>query len=153
MNLVVKHLAVPFIIAACLAGVSGTALAASQTVPPQGAGLLPATTALSPAEARYRKAVNQALFNRFGHGGSGRNLYCAGPAIIRFRILPDGRTTHVTLVRRSLPELDARLVATISNMVFPRFEPDMPARPYTMAYKYGIWPLAQKSLAARTDCR
>lgn len=153
MNLVVKRLTAPFVIAACLVGASGTALATSQSAPPQGVGLLPATTAPSAAEIRYRKTVNQALFNRFGHGGTGRNLYCAGPAIIRFQILPNGRTAHAALVRRSLPELDARLVATITNMVFPRFEPGMPERPYPLEYKYGVWTLAQKSLAARTNCR
>lgn len=139
MNFVLKRLTVPCVIAGCLAGGSATALAATQSV--------------SAAEIRYRNTVNRTLFDRFGHGGSGRNLYCAGPAIVRFQILPNGRTAHVTLVRRSLPGLDARLTATITTMVFPRFAPGMPARPYTMVYKYGIWPLARKSLEMRTNCR
>lgn len=130
---------------------AGCAEATTTDAPPAGgwhfATLVPA------APAPYEAAVNRQLFDKFGHGGHGRNLYCAGPAILKFQLLPTGQVTGVALLRRSLPGLDAHLVARISNMRFPRFEPGMPQTPYTVVYRYEVWPLARSFLKAQTNCR
>lgn len=102
---------------------------------------------------RYQHEIDHELFDTFGHGSHGRNLYCAGPAVIGFQILPDGHVRHVKLLRQSLPGLDARLVASISNLVFPRFPPGMAQRPYPATYRYGVWPLARPFIEARSNCR
>jgi hypothetical protein len=102
---------------------------------------------------QYRVLVDRILFDTFGHGGRGRNLYCEGPAVVRFQIAPDGTVAQAHLVRRSLVSLNAHLLARISNLRFPAYGGGGQARPVTVTFRYGIWDLAKPFLTARTDCR
>ncbi|GBQ25266.1 energy transducer TonB [Acidiphilium acidophilum] len=112
------------------------------------------STVIRPAPgSQYRGVVDRVLFDTFGHGGTGRNLYCEGPAIVRFRIAPDGKVSGARLVKPSLTAVNARLLATISNLRFPAFPAGMTVRSLTVTFRYGIWDLARPYLAARTNCR
>ncbi len=101
----------------------------------------------------YRVLVDRTLFDTFGHGGRGRNLYCEGPAVVRFQIAPDGTVAHAHLVRRSLVSLNAQLLARISNLRFPAYDGGGHVGPVTVTFRYGVWDLAKPLLAARTNCR
>jgi hypothetical protein len=114
----------------------------------------PLTQQAHGAVARYGQEINRQLFNQFGLGTRSRNVYCYGPAIIRFQIMPDGTVRDVKLLRASLPALNARLVTKLSNTVFPRFYPGMPDRPYTKIFHYGVTPLAEYHFnAEKLACR
>lgn len=111
-------------------------------------------TLINPAPSQhYRDLVDHELFDTFGHGGKGRNLYCEGPAVVGFQILPDGRAEKVHLIKPSLIGLNARLIATISNLRFPAYDRAAAARPITVTFRYGTWSLVRPFLAARTNCR
>jgi hypothetical protein len=101
----------------------------------------------------YRNLVEHELFDTFGHGGKGRNLYCEGPAVVGFQISPDGRAEKVHLIRPSLVALNARLIATISNLRFPAYDRGVVAPPIAVTFRYGTWDLVRPFLAARTNCR
>ena len=128
------------------------ALAASQTAVTPNEWY--ANTVMVPAPSKhYRRLVEQELFDTFGHGGKGRNLYCEGPAVVRFQIAPDGRVTNVRLLKPSLVALNERLLAKISNLQFPAIDGLTAQHPISVTFRYGTWDLAKPSLAARTNCR
>jgi hypothetical protein len=106
------------------------------------------------AVARYGREIDQQLFNQFGLGTNSRNVYCYGPAIIRFQVTPSGIVRDVKLLRQSLPNLNAYLVAKLSNTRMPKFYSGMPDRPYTKIFRYGVAPFAEFHFnAEKLACR
>lgn len=121
------------------------------------AAALPLGTAIAAptpeAVAQYQKSVDRQLFNQFGNGLKSRELYCDGPAIIGFEILPNGRTANVRILHHTLPGIDARLVNIIGNMKFRPLPSGMAGRPYVTAYSYGVPGYDLPLLKQRFDCR
>ena len=143
------------VLASCLAALSVPArgVAAPHDYGP-GSISGPLTQQARGAVDRYGQEINRQLFDRFGLGTRSRNVYCYGPAIIRYRIMPNGAVRDVKLLRASLPALNARLVSELNNTVFPRFYPGMPDRPYTKIFRYGVTPLAEYHFnAEKLACR
>ena len=138
---------------AVLCGVPASGWAAPHNYGP-GSIAGPLTPPARAAVARYGQAVNRQLFDRFGLGTHSRNVYCYGAAVIRYAIMPDGTVRDIKLLHPSLPVLNARLVTNLSNMRFERFYPEMPNRPYTKIFHYGVTPLAEFHFnAEKLACR
>ncbi len=147
-----------FSYAALIAGAVLCGVPASGRAGPHDYGPGSVAGPLTPPEraavARYGQEINRQLFYQFGLGTRSRNVYCYGPAIIRYQIMPDGTVRGVKLLRPSLPTLNARLITKLSNTVFPRFYPGMPNRPYVKTFHYGVTPLAEHDFnAEKLACR
>lgn len=97
--------------------------------------------------------VNRRLLDFFGSGGLDRNLYCSGPMVTAFQIMPDGRVANVRPLNNPAPGITPFMVAALSTMRFPALPPGLAAQPRDEFFRYGFQPADRIDFEMFYNCR
>lgn len=124
-------------LASCIA-IAGTANAGSVTGGDhQATGLLPNPADHSnPIAAAYDRVVDRKLVHLFGPGPYeySRTLFCDGPTVVGFQIMPDGRVANVRMLTG-----DETAIATLLRKArFPPLPAGLNTAPRDEFYRYGL---------------